>query len=561
MTDCWSTIVAEAKAARDARESFAVHAYSEFMPPPYVALKPATPEVLAGPARGLDRFAVSELEELLELRPGLAGIAKHVITELGKLARGAACELSKAMLHNNPAWPPLLEQAAKELRSETFPIILPLALSRTQDDKGRVRWTLFGSSHLGPARAFWQSFSAQGESSFVQAIAWLLELPAPRSVAELAALGVRVLGRAPQPDRPEMAEGPLPAFTQSLLWSEAEPLGATRALVTFESFARLPGPVQNAVAAGAMRLVPWPATIAFWEHPRYRKLAHSLPWAMQIPLLHLFARSESGHEVRIPQSGWLDEGPHEQAVALSGSRLRNSVRRSHRFQRHERDALPAEGAHFEDRVTVALFSPAADDLGLYGKPMARNAQVWSSDYELLLDGPRATRAQTEQAAARVRSGGRFGYRFLYPPMQAGLRALFWHRPLLARLDPATGEIVLPQSAPLGFLTAERAPSPTLELVPELEVRPVLQQAAEIFERDPGRRRHTTLQNVRRVLEAVELLGAPIAPSFARALLDASKGTSWEHWLQSLGARTRAGQSVEAVVAALRKLRTSNHPGP
>ena len=41
---------------------------------------------------------------------------------------------------------------------------MPLALSRTQDDKGRVRWTFFGGSEQGPDRAFWKSFySAPGQ--------------------------------------------------------------------------------------------------------------------------------------------------------------------------------------------------------------------------------------------------------------------------------------------------------------------------------------------------------------------------------------------------------------
>ena len=41
---------------------------------------------------------------------------------------------------------------------ERYVILLPLALSKTQDDKGRVRWSLFGSSEQGPANAFWKSF-------------------------------------------------------------------------------------------------------------------------------------------------------------------------------------------------------------------------------------------------------------------------------------------------------------------------------------------------------------------------------------------------------------------
>ena len=43
---------------------------------------------------------------------------------------------------------------------ERCTLLLPLALSRTQDDKGRVRWTLFGGSEDGPGRAFWRGFFA-----------------------------------------------------------------------------------------------------------------------------------------------------------------------------------------------------------------------------------------------------------------------------------------------------------------------------------------------------------------------------------------------------------------
>jgi hypothetical protein len=48
-----------------------------------------------------------------------------------------------------PVWIPVNDRCV---------LLLPLALSRTQDDKGRVRWTLFGNSEQGPGKAFWRSF-------------------------------------------------------------------------------------------------------------------------------------------------------------------------------------------------------------------------------------------------------------------------------------------------------------------------------------------------------------------------------------------------------------------
>src|SRR5689334_13018476 len=126
------------------------------MPPPWVGLKPY--DELGGPPPEGQAWPVTEYEELQELRPGLDRIAEHVIAELDKLARGETCQLSHKLLEGNPAWPAELADAARRGGASPYLIILPLALSRTQDDKGHVRWTLFGSSHDGPARAFWRSF-------------------------------------------------------------------------------------------------------------------------------------------------------------------------------------------------------------------------------------------------------------------------------------------------------------------------------------------------------------------------------------------------------------------
>ena len=139
---------------------YPIPAYSEFMPPPRLGWKPY--------GEGLDPLVldaddpwgwrVSEYEEALELQPGLMLLAKellHVFRHLGR--REPAHGIARHKLHENPYWPEQLrDQGAPS--QERYVMLLPLALLRTQDDKGRVRWTLFGASEQGPGRPFWRSF-------------------------------------------------------------------------------------------------------------------------------------------------------------------------------------------------------------------------------------------------------------------------------------------------------------------------------------------------------------------------------------------------------------------
>ena len=65
---------------------------------------------------------------------------------------------------------------------------------------------------------------------------------------------------------------------------------------------------------------------------------------------------------------------------------------------------------------------ASEATGLYGKPMARNVQIWTEDGRLLLDGPHACHGGDRAGGAVVNGGGLFGYRFLFPAMRvAGTR--------------------------------------------------------------------------------------------------------------------------------------------
>src|SRR5438067_12689299 len=106
MSDAWQQIEAE---ARDAFREFPLRAYSEFMPPPYVGIKPYAPERGAGActfgASHGNALDIDEYEQAHDLEPGLERIAEHLIAELGKLVRGEPHALSHTLLADNPAWP------------------------------------------------------------------------------------------------------------------------------------------------------------------------------------------------------------------------------------------------------------------------------------------------------------------------------------------------------------------------------------------------------------------------------------------------------------------------
>jgi hypothetical protein len=540
----WEEIEAEARDAFAGEGRFPLPAYSEFMPAPHVVLKPYAPTRAArattATAGGDDGLDVTEEEQVRELGPGLSKIAGHVLAELERLVTGAPHGLSRALLADNPAWPPELAKATAEAtgrgraRGEPLSIALALALSRTQDDKGNVRWTLFGGSHDGPGPAFWRSFATGDRDRFARFVGFATG-GAPSSSPSLD--GVRVIAEP----------GEVPDFVRPLLLGDGAPPAGTTAIVTFRPFAELPAPVRQAALAGTVRLVPHPAGLVFFNHPGYRRLAATLPRATQIPLLHLFPRSEDGYGVRIPQSGWLDERNLGAERDASGHRLVHHVARTHRWQRLERDHGTA-ALKFEDQVSVVLFSTDPDDLGLYGKPMARNAQIWNEGYAPVLDGPRATPLELERAAAAIARGGRYGYRFLYPAMRAGARELFWHRPLVARLDAgATAPTVHLGPAPLlGYVSAEAPPEhpdrPPLRLAPQLLERPGHVEAAALFDHDPGRARLGTARNVRKLLDVAALVGGALTPALASALVRHARHETLAAWLEALPAlaRDRAG---------------------
>jgi hypothetical protein len=559
----WKRLLADADWCRG-NGRFPLRAYSEFVPPPWVGVKPFGPieSYIHDPGDNWG-WQVHEYAEAHELRPGMRVIAREILEEVVKLGRGLpAPQIPQRDRKDNPYWPPELAARAGQLPHERFVVLLSLALSRTQDDKGRVRWTLFGNSEQGPARAFWQGFFT-GPRSAVPAeegqgfLRRLLEKAygVTDRKGDLARLGLRVLPAGADPQFPFWGEERFPSWCDGLLWKEKDGLKGLRFLLTFRPFARLPAAVQQAYVDGQLHLLPFPGSLVFWGSPLYRRLQQDLPLAVQLPLLHLFPRYNDPYGIRIPPTGWLDEGGPDAANDLGGLH-RPRVQRTHRWERSTRDADETAGAE-GDLVTRVLFSTDSKDLGLYGKPMARNVQLWTQDHRVVLDGLRAGPEEITQAARVVAQGGRFGYRFVFPAMRVGPWEVYWHRPLAAFPDAATGAAIVLDDAPAGYLTAYPADRADLddavELWPRLLRRPLYREAAELFIHQHRPYRLIDALNVRSLLEHHELLGPePLPRSLALACMEVPKGQKLDSWLASLPARAADAESGRALAAELAK---------
>jgi hypothetical protein len=550
------------------QDHYPIAAYSEFMPPPRLIRKAySSHSPMLFDEVDPWGWPITEYEEAFVLRPGLEKIAKQVVGTLAHLCQGRAAHgIARNKLADNPYWPAELAEQAGKLAHERYVVLLPLALSLTQDDKGRIRWTLFGNSEQGPARAFWKSFytAPRKEVSAEQALAFVRRLlgavykePAER-LADLHKAGFRILAQDGKPLLPFWKEGALPRWTTPYRWTTGQSVRGVRYLLTFRPFGRLPAAVRRAYLAGDLHLLPFPGSLLFCGALRYLTLQHELPLAMQIPLLQVLARHEGPYGIRIPQSGWLHEPHPEQPHPHEHhGPLRNSYRRTHRWARVHRDEdeLALEGR--ADKLLHVLFSTLPDDLGLYDKPMARNAQIWNEDYHLLLDGPNATHEEIHRTLHTVSQGGLFGYRFLFPAMRVGQYQVYWQRPLAAYWCREKGEPVLLADALTGYLTAYHAGSPDLlhpvELWPRFFEREPYLAAVRLFEHAPEPRPHLTARNIRKLLDTRQLLGGRLLPrTLARRLLTLCKDDTLEGWLESLPSRANDPERARRLVETLRQ---------
>ncbi len=541
---------------------FPIAAYSEYMPAPRIGRKPYGSWTLAALSEANPHsWQVTAREEAQFLKPGLANVGAQLINDLVAVAQGkAANHIGTAHLTDNPYWPPQLAKAMPGITHERFTTLSPLAISRTQDDKGRSRWTLFGGSDDGPSRGFWQSFysapgqeiaASRGKALLASLLTEIFDLPASKA-RNLKSAGLRLQPDLLDPDFPHWSATPPPSWADDLQLGDDSHLTGVRYLLTFRPFSTLPGPIRDAYLSGKLHILPYPGSLVFWGSPRYRQLARALPGAMEIPLLQCIARRDSNYGLRVPQSGWMFEpGPAGKTHNPALGPIRGEYRRSHRWEWIERNE-DTEGLQREQALQRVLFSAHPDDVGLYGKPMARNAQVWSSEFDALLHGPVALGDDIGEVIELIAAGGSFGYRMYFPPMTIGDTPVFWHRPLIAFRKPDCETRVL-TDGPSGFLSANELGAPRAD---EVLFWPAFESVAAsdptLPVRNPnllGARAQARL-NLRKLTLARQLLGANQLPeSFARSLLSADREFAFPDWVRAAGTANADHPELQAEINA------------
>jgi hypothetical protein len=462
-------------------------------------------------------------------------------------------------LEGNIYWPEELSKRAGSLAHDHGVVLLPLALSRTQDDKGRVRWTLFGTSEQGPGKAFWKSFHTaphapapddQGPNFLCHLLRTVCR-EAVETADDLRAAGFRILPQG-QPPLDFWREDPLPGWAAPLELDEHAAAAGVKYLLTFRPFGQLPEPVRQAYLGGTLQLLPSPASLVFWGSPRILRLHQELPLGLQVPLVLLVARHRAPHGLRVPQAGLLQVDHAEGKHVAHPELVKNTYKRTHRWDRILRDQDELALLQREEKLLHVLFSSIPDDCGLYDKPMARNVQIWTPEGELVLDGPTATPEQLKQALHTVEAGSVFAYRFAFPAMRVGHHEVYWHRLLAGYHCPVTDQPKVLTDAPLGYLTAypteaaeqqgprsayrvtQSALEKPVELWPRLQRRP-LPLASLPFYHQCGKG-PTTARNIRKLYDAFHLRdNKPLPHSMACHLLTLARNETLEHWLAELDA--------------------------
>ncbi len=317
------------------------------------------------------------------------------------------------------------------------------------------------------------------------------------------------------------------------------PLRSVRYLLTFRPFNSLPGIVKERYLAGSLALLPFPGSLVFWGMPPYQILQEELPTALQIPLLHLVARHSGPAGIRVPQSGWISE-PHPD-VKPSDVRPELVVDTYHRTNRWNRVHRYEDELAINPRllkVAKTLFSNDLETMGLYDKPMAKNCQLWTKEFELLLNGPSANHNKINQAEQVLAQGGLYGYRFFFPPMQVGNYEIYWHTLLAAFFSPKNNQAELIPDAPPGYITAypqgKANEARPVELWPRVLHRPAYLSAVQNFTTVHDHYPHQTALNLITLLESFRQVDQrPLQRSFARALLRISKHLTLDQWMSDL----------------------------
>jgi hypothetical protein len=554
---------------------FPLPAYSEFMPPMHIGFRPYDGQVYPWHFKEDDLygFYISEAEEFLHLQPGLQSIGQQCMDHMiklgnGKLPPGIAGRKNRN-LRDNPFWPDELAQKAGSLNYERYVMLAALALSKTKDDKGRSRWTLFGSSEQGPEKAFWKSFfrgdtDEYPESFFLHFMGRIFHHAFDRKMHTpeiMLEAGFRILPSAGKLPVKHWNGAMLPSWTSKYLISDGDSFADTVYLLTFQPFGSLPEVVKQKYFTGDLALIPFPGSLAPWGNREYIILSDQLYNAIQFPMLRLVARNEENFGIRVPQSGWFHEpSPGNEKPDILEELLLNTYIRTSRWDRANKTDNPLIDGKEIDPVAQTLFNTTLQALDLYNKPMARNVQLLNKHIELLLDGPRAGKKEIEHAASVVLSGGLFRYRFYFPPMQAGRHEIFWQRPLVSCIDTATAKPIVFPDLLHGYFTAydtaKPDPSNAIELWPRMIEREPHTSILKHFISVHDHSKHLTAFNLMTLLDIWEFMDQKaLDKDFARHLIRIKKNASLEDWLGILHDRTnqpglahRASVFVENIVS-------------
>jgi len=542
---------------------YPIAAYSEFMPPPRLGYKPyGKPDYRLENENDPFGWTITEMEEEYELKPGIEHIGQQIMNNLIKLGKGLPQHFisghGNENLINNPYWPPELASRAGSLFHERYVTLLPLMLSRTQDDKGRVIWTFFGNSIHDPEQTFWKSFySAPGT-----------EITVSESVSFFTDLLSDVYGEKLSDDtslfnagfRIMPSEGSvLPDWTRKLLVNDHSPFGDVRFLLTFRPFSLLPETVRKQYLAGTLFLLPFPGSLVFWGMPGYLRLKKEIPSAAQIPLLNLVERNRGIGGLRVTQSGWMHE-PHPGSInhVMNENLVQDTYHRTHRWERVHRYQDELNKVAHKIRLIKALFSTEADAMGLYNKPLASNSQLWDHKFELLLNGPKADRRKTMEVEKTLLKGGLFGYRFFYPPMRIGEHEMYLHRPLVAFAREQSEKVEIKTGSLYGYITgyhdADREMAHPVELWPRMQKRELHLSALHDFNTHNDHYAHQTSLNIISLLESWYMQNRkPLTRSFAYSLLNISKHKTLDQWLDELNIHASSPEKAANMRKALEEI--------
>ena len=379
------------------------------------------------PPRASDDAAldVTEYEQAHELEPGLAPDRRAPRSrELGKLvARRSRTRSRSTLLDGNPAWPDELADGGARRRARATRRSSSCCRSRCRARR-TTRATCAGrcSARATTARRapFWRELRRRAtRERFARLVAWARARTGPRAASrvladadELPARFARALGSPATAARRRRARSSRSVPFATL--PAARPRARTSTARSRSSRAR------RASSSSSTR-----ATASSRASCRARRRSRSCTCSR--------ASRAAARSASRSRAGSTSDDPAQHARTATASC--SHVARTHRWQRVARD----------DRRRTATATLHRQGLGravLDRRPTtsASTASRWRATRR---SGPRTTSSSsTGRAPRRARSraprppsmrGGRFGYRFYYPPMRAGERELFWHLPLVARL--------------------------------------------------------------------------------------------------------------------------------